>query len=134
MFLIRKVFPFALLLSAFLAFWLAENYSFLGNQLKQTSLKNKQLHHTSPPISNAGGKIDPFKYSLLEEINETSVMEFEDLLKQLNPGNDWVLSLDKVSVENLAVNASIYGIKLVESLAELGVVRVKVLDTKKAPD
>ena len=132
MFLIRKVFPFALLLSAFLAFWLAENYSFLGNQLKQTSLKNKQLHHTSPPIFNAGGKIDPFKYSLLEEINETSVMEFEDLLKQLNPGNDWVLSLDKVSLENLAVNASIYGIKLVESLAELGVVRVKVLDTKKA--
>ena len=132
MFLIRKVFPLALLLSAFLAFWLAKNFSFQGNQLKQTSLKNKQPHQAPLPNFNAGGEVVPFEYSLLEEINQTSVKEFDDLLKQLNPGNDWVLCLDEASLENLAVNASISGIKLVESLAELGVVRVKILDTKKA--
>ena len=132
MFLIRKVFPLALLLSAFLAFWLAKNFSFQGNQLKQTSLKNKQPHQAPLPNFNAGGEVVPFEYSLLEEINQTSVKEFDDLLKQLNPGNDWVLCLDEASLENLAVNASISGIKLVESLPELGVIRVKILDTKKA--
>ena len=132
MFLIRKVFPLALLLSAFLAFWLAKNFSFQGNQLKQTSLKKKQPHHAPLPNFNTGGEVVPFGNSLLEEINQTSVKEFDDLLKQLNPGNDWVLSLDKDSLENLAVNASISGIKLVESLPELGVIRVKILDTKKA--
>ena len=132
MFLIRKVFPLALLLSAFLAFWLAKNFSFQGNQLKQTSLKNKQPHQAPLPNFNAGGEVVPFEYSLLEEINQTSVKEFDDLLKQLNPGNDWVLCLDEASLENLAVSASISGIKLVESLPELGVIRVKILDTKKA--
>ncbi|MDG1132207.1 MAG: S8 family serine peptidase [Opitutales bacterium] len=132
MFLIRKVFPLALLLSAFLAFWLAKNFSFQGNHLKQISLKNKQPHQAPLPNFNAGGEVVPFEYSLLEEINQTSVKEFDDLLKQLNAGNDWVLCLDEASLENLAVNASISGIKLVESLPELGVIRVKILDTKKA--
>ena len=132
MFLIRKVFPLVLLLSAFLAFWLAENFSFQGNQFKQASLPNMQPHHGFLPNFNTGDEVVPFENSLLEEINQTSVKEFDDLLEQLNPRNDWVLSLDKDSLENLEVNASICGIKLVESLAELGVVRVKILDTKKA--
>jgi hypothetical protein len=85
MFLIRKVFPLVLLLSAFLAFWLAENFSFQGNQFKQASFPNKQPHHGFLPNFNTGDEVVPFEYSLLEEINQTSVKEFDDLLEQLNP-------------------------------------------------
>ena len=132
MLLTRKVFPLALLLSAFFAFWLAKNYSFQGNQLNRQSLQNKRPNHLSLPIFNTKGEVFPFEHSLLEEINQSSVRDFDDLLKQVNPGNDWVLSLSKESMENLRGNASTFGIKLVESLAELGVVRVKILDTTKA--
>lgn len=132
MLLTRKVFPLALLLSAFFAFWLAKNYSFQGNQLNRQSLQNKRPNHLSLPIFNAKGEFVPFEHSLLEEINQSSVRDFDDLLKQVNPENDWVLSLSKESMENLRENASTSGIKLVESLAELGVVRVKISDTAKA--
>ena len=129
---IRKVFPLVLLFSVFFAFWLAKNHSFQGNQLKQPSHKDKQPYRTSRPNSDAKGAVDPLAYSLLEEINKASIKEFEALLKQLNPTNDWVLSLDKDSLENLRENASISGVKLVESLVELGVVRVKIVNTEKA--
>ena len=132
MLLIRKVFPLALLVSAIVAFWLAKNYSFQGNQLKHQSLGNKRPSHLPLPIFNSKGEVVPFEHSLLEEINQSSIREFDDLLKQVNPENDWVLSLSNESMENLRKNASTYGIKLVESLAELGVVRVKILDTSKA--
>ena len=132
MLLIRKVFPLALLVSAIIAFWLAKNYSFQGDQLKHQSLENKRFTHLPLPIFNSKGEVFPFEHSLLEEINQSSVMEFDDLLKQVNPENDWVLSLSNESMEDLRKNASTSGIKLVESLAELGVVRVRILDTSKA--
>ena len=132
MLLIRKVFPLVLLVSAFFAFWLAKNYSFQSNQLNRQSLENKRPNHLPLPIFNAKGEVVPFEHSLLEEINQSSVRDFDDLLKQVNPENDWVLSLSKESIENLRKNASTSGIKLVESLAELGIVRVKISDTAKA--
>jgi hypothetical protein len=58
--------------------------------------------------------------------------EIDTLFNQINPYNDWLISVNFESENNFIQNPSNYGIRIIDILPELGIVRFSVFQNRQA--
>ncbi len=70
--------------------------------------------------------------SLPIDQNLTMDEEIDALFNQINPYNDWLISVNFESENNFIQNPSNYGIRIIDTLPELGIVRFSVFQNRQA--
>ena len=128
-----KVYISILILSGIAAYWWAVREED-SDPLLVTSIQgdtkpiNLPTAYTGTVNSSQIGEPD----SAASSSNHSMPQELEVLLRHANIQNDWVLSLNKDEIKSLEENATRLGLSFIGGIPELGVVRVKILDTGKA--